>query len=356
MNRIICFAFVLSLVLSACGGTPPPAETEVPVLATEAPATEVQSTEAPALEPVTLTINESPLITQAPIFIADAEGYFAEQAITMEYVTFNRTEEALPLLITGDLDIYAGGINAGLFNALGQDDSIKVVADRGHIASSDPCTFQAILIRRDLYESGQVTSPAGLAGQPIGSATAGSSGFLLSTYLSKAGLTFDDVEMTTVPTAAYVDSFANKTLAAIVTPELHVTRLLVAGNAVILASAEDEFEFLQTSVLAYGKNLIADNPEVGRRFMIAYLKGVAQYNEGKTPRNLEILSERMGEPVENLAAACWVSINSDGAIDFSGVEGFQLWSVAQGDLDKAITEEQFMDPTFAAEAHNLLGK
>ena len=41
--------------------------------------------------------------------------------------------------------------------------------------------------------------------------------------------------------------------------------------------------------LYYGPAFLDKDPELGRRFMVAYLQGVKQYNEGKTERNLEIL-------------------------------------------------------------------
>ena len=63
---------------------------------------------------VSLKINSSPLTSFAPIFIAEAEGYFTEFGLKMEYVTFNKSTDAVPLVITGDLDVFAGSINAAI--------------------------------------------------------------------------------------------------------------------------------------------------------------------------------------------------------------------------------------------------
>ncbi len=110
----------------------------------------------------------------------------------------------------------------------------------------------------------------------------------------------------------------------------------------------------QLSVMVFGKNLLVDNREAGARFLAAYLKGVQQYNEGKTDRNLQIIAEATGESIEMLKAACWVPIREDGSIDFSGVDAFQQWSIEQKQLDKPVTEEQFWDPSFLAAAMKLL--
>ena len=107
-------------------------------------------------------------------------------------------------------------------------------------------------------------------------------------------------------------------------------------------------------VLAFGKRLLVDEPELGARFMAAYLKGIAQYNEGKTDRNVEIIAQSTSESVEVLKNACWIAIPSDGKINFPAVETFQEWSVSQGQLETPVTEDQFWDPGVLDMAFELL--
>ena len=302
-------------------------------------------------ETITLKINSSTLTSYAPIFIAESEGYFADAGIQMDYTKFNRTTEAVPLIITGDLDIYAGSLNTGLLNILGQEDNVKVVADRGHVASDDSCAYIGIMFRKDLYDSGEFTRPADLAGRTIAPSKNGPSGYLISLYLARAGLTFDDVTITDLPTSSYIDAMVNGTLDAVSTPELNVSRLLNSGNAVLGVNGATEYGSLQTSVLVFGKNLLVDNREAGIRFLTAYLRGVQQYNEGKTDRNVEIMVENTGESAETLRSACWVTINSDGSIDFdASVSKYQQWNIEQRYLDSPVTEEQFWDPSLLENA------
>jgi len=359
--KVLSISILLSVILlSACGEKPILVTAPEPaVINTESPTELPVSSEPAAPKPVkydevTLTMNKSSLTSFAPIFIAEAEGYFAEYGIKMEYVTFNKVTDAIPLVVTGDLDMYAGSVSAGLLNVLRQEDNIKVVADRGHIAPGDECTYHGLLVRKDLYDSGEITNAADLTGQSIASSTAGASGYILSTYLAEAGLNFDDVILNDIPTAGYIDAFANKSVSVIVVPELHLTRLITAGHAVLLARAEDLIGTIQLSVLAFGKNLIVDHPDVAARFLAAYLKGAQRYQEGKTERNLQIMSEATGESIEMLQAACWLPIRADGSIDFAGIEGFQQWSIDQEQLEAPVTEEQFWDPSFLAAAHILL--
>jgi NitT/TauT family transport system substrate-binding protein len=352
----IATMILLSIVfISACGS----ATTPVSIQETSVSNTETISLSPATPEPtkypeVTLKINSSPLTSFAPIFIAEAEGYFAEFGLKMDYLTFNKSTDAVPLMITGDLDVFAGSINAGILNVLRQENNVKLVADKGHITSGDNCTYLGLLVRKDLYESGKITGPADLARQTIASTSTGTSGYLLSSYLAQAGLTFDDVVLNDIPTAGYLDAFANKSVAVIVTPELHLSRILNGGNAVLLAGGESLVRAEQLGFIAFGKNLLVDHPDVGARFLAAYLKGVRQYNEGKTERNLQIMADATGETIDTLRSACWAPINSDGSIDFSGVAGFQQWSISQGQLEAPVTEEQAYDPRFLTAAQALL--
>jgi NitT/TauT family transport system substrate-binding protein len=357
MKNVVYSLMLIAVLLSACSGAATPTVNQSPTASqssTAATLPDATPTTSTKYEMVTVKINSSPVPTFAPIFIADAEGYFAEYGIKVDYVTFNKSNDALPLLISGDLDVYASSIDVGLLNALGQEKNIKVVADRGHIAPGDSCTYLGIMVRKDLYDNGVITKPADLKGQIIGASSSGTTAYLLSDYLQQAGLTVKDVVVNNVPTAGYIDAFNNKSVAAIVAPELWVTRLVAAGNAVVLAGAQDVVGKTQLSIMAFGKSLLVDHPDVGARFMAAYLKGVQQYNLGKTDQNLQIVSDATKISTSDLKTSCWIPINADGSIDFSGVDNFQKWSIAQGQLDKPITEDQFWDPSFLTAAQKLL--
>ena len=111
----------------------------------------------------------------------------------------------------------------------------------------------------------------------------------------------------------------------------------------------------QHSVVAFGPRLLGKDRDVGRRFLVAYLQGVRQYNLGKTERNLDLLAAETGVDRELLRAACWPSIRGDGKIDVASVLEFQKWAVRRGALDAVVPAERFWDPSFAVEAGRILG-
>ncbi len=330
-NIKISVLFITLFLVTACGSTRP-------------------------TELTTIRINGSPNLTHAPIFIADQEGYFAEYGIQLEMVDFNRTGEAIPLVISGDLDVLAGGVTTGVLNTLRGDPNFKVVADRGVFTSDMGCSFLGILVRKDLYDDGIVRGPEDFQGMKVVTSKASPSELLMDHYLSPAGLSIDDIVISDVPKSSYIDAMKNKSVDIIVTLELTLSQVLGEGDSVLLVGIEEVVGDFQSSVIAYGKNLLKNDPDLGARFLAGYLKGVEQYNLGKTDRNLEILSEAIGQEIELLESACWLPMNSDGLVDFNGVVPFMNWSIENGYLEEPITEEEFFEPSILEAAKELLNQ
>ena len=123
----------------------------------------------------------------------------------------------------------------------------------------------------------------------------------------------------------------------------------------MLTGIEDVIGDYQSSAIIFGKRFLVDDPDLGARFLAAYMKGVEQYNQGKTERNLEIISEVSEMDIEVLRNACWIPISQDGVPNYSGLEEIMEWAVETGYLEEAVTEEQFFDPSFLEAAKALLG-
>lgn len=355
-TRLISTAILLSvLFLSACGGAATPVSTQVPTAIVMDTVAAPTATPGPVhYDEFTLNITMSNKLSYAPILIAEQEGYFKEFGIKLNYVNFTQASEALALLVAGTTDIYAGTLNIGFLNVLSGTEDLRAVADRGHVEPGSKCTYQAILVRKDLFNGGEITSPADLAGQTISFSTGGPAAFILSSYMAQAGLTFKDIKTTNLNPLSEMEAYANKSIAVGITAEPDLTRVLNAGDTVVLAKAEEVVGLFESGFVAFGKTLRIDHPDVGARFMAAYLKGVRQYNEGKTERNLQILAEATGETLDMLKTACWPAINNDGMIDFSGVAPFQQWAVDQSQLEKSVTADQFFDPSFVIAGQKLL--
>jgi NitT/TauT family transport system substrate-binding protein len=133
------------------------------------------------------------------------------------------------------------------------------------------------------------------------------------------------------------------------------TRHVRTGNAVLWMPYNELVPGEQHVTVVYGPSLLHTNPDAGRRFMVAYLRGVRQYSEGKTERNLEIMAEFSGLDEEFLQAACWYDFYDDGHVNVKSLLDFQQWAVEKGYLDSVVPPDQFYDPSFIDYASQVLG-
>ena len=296
----------------------------------------------------------APYLSFAPFFIAQEEGYFADQGLQIEFVKMKTSAEAIPALAQGELDVAAGTIKTGTLNAMARGAKIKVVADKGYIAPTG-CTSTALMARRALAEAGELDGPAELQGRRIAIEPPTLEGYYVEKLLNTAGLTLDDVETVDIPTPAELEALEKGTIDLTGTSEPWVTRILQAGHGVIWMPAQEVIPDLQWALIAYGPTLLDDNPDAGRRFMVAYLKAVRQYNQGKTERNLELLAEFTGLEQELLTQACWLQFRHNGEINVQSVLDFQAWALEKGFLDRVVTEDQFWDSSFIEHANEVLG-
>jgi NitT/TauT family transport system substrate-binding protein len=323
---------LLAIFLPACGGAAVPDDA--------------------AQEPIQIKVQNIPLISLAPLHIAAAEGYFEEQNLEVEFIEFNRSSEAIPLLAAGKLDVMAGSISPGLINAILREQNIKIVAAKGHVEPGG-CSYMALL--KSTAHLDELSDPGDLAGKPIRTGATGATAYIFDQALLPYGMYIEDTEVINLGQPVTGQALGDGSLYAALLGEPHLTQSILNGQAVIWYGADELTPDLVFGVITFGPTILEDNPEVGQRFMVAYLKGVRQYNEGKTERNLEILQESTGLEYEVLQQICLPPIREDGYIDFTlGLEPFLQWSLEKGQTEGMVTAAQVIDTSFIEYANEYL--
>jgi len=311
---------------------------------------EAQQTSAP----VTLKVVLFPFLSNAPFFIAEEEGYFAEQGLRIEYVKIKEAV-AIQALARGQVDVWGGLISTGALNAMHRGANIRFVADKGHFTPEGCPTF-GLVARKALVEAGQLNKPAQLKGRNVAWFRASFEEYFLEKVLKKDGLTLEDVKKITIPPPADPGAMAKGSLDLTVTNEPWVTRLVQAGFGVLWLPVQQVIPDFQFGLMLYGPNLLEKTPEAGQRFMVAYLKGARQYNQGKTARNLEILAKHTGLKKDLISKVCWAQVRNDGRINVQSINEFQDWAMTKGYLDRPVTTERFMETSYIEYANKVLNK
>jgi NitT/TauT family transport system substrate-binding protein len=84
--------------------------------------------------------------------------------------------------------------------------------------------------------------------------------------------------------------------------------------------------------------------------MVAFLRGVRAFNQGKTARNLEIIRRHTTLDEALLRDACWPVVDPDGRVNVDSILEFQSWAVDRGLLDRELTRTEIAAPRFAEAA------
>jgi ABC-type nitrate/sulfonate/bicarbonate transport system substrate-binding protein len=115
--------------------------------------------------PIKLKVQLLPYLSYAPLYIAQEEGYFAEQGLEVEFQKL-QGGTAFVALVSGDIDVAASFLTSNVLGAISKGETVKVVADKGYIAPSG-CTANGLLARKDLVASGALNEVKGLVGRTV---------------------------------------------------------------------------------------------------------------------------------------------------------------------------------------------
>lgn len=331
---IIALVLVVLAAFTACVSQTPTA----PVVPT-----------APSLTAV--KVGYLPLVSNAPLYIAEEEGYFARQGIKLELVKFQNGAATIPALVNGDIAAGGATISPALVNVITQGSHVRIVADKGRNSPGHSCNVSGIMVRRDLFENGSVTKVSDLKGRKITSAEGQE--YRLFRFLNMGNLTPDDVELVTMDMASGVAALKNGAVDGIDTTEPFVTQLLDGRAAVMLVPTEESTPDFPTP-LYYGPAFLDRDPELGRRFMVAYLEGVRQYNLGKTERNIGILANYTGLSRDLLQRSCWVPIAPDGDLPERPVREYVDWMYEKKMVSENPGDDRLFDMSYVSYANGIL--
>ncbi len=282
-------------------------------------------------------VSFNPHLSWGPLMIAQAEGFFRDEGVEVEFVSALRSEESLVALVTGDIDVRPGPLHAGFLSALAQGAKVRIAAGQGHLAG-DGCTYYGIVLRPGLDPSRAPTIARMRASQD------GATRYVVSRMLEKHDVNLDAIETIRLPEAVMAMSLQSGAIDAVAVSEPALTRVAKIGT-LWLAGQEARPDF-QWGVLAFGERLLLRERETGIRFLRGYQRGVARYREGKTERNVTIIAEATGESPDITREACWPSFSADSRVNWESIRDFQDWANGQGLMEHTLTLDQAWDSTF----------
>jgi NitT/TauT family transport system substrate-binding protein len=223
-----------------------------------------------------------------------------------------------------------------------------------HLLDTSECVSMAFVVNEQMVKSGKLRSAKDLAGKVIASDRTLSASYIYDLLLAKDGLSLDDVTLVDVPNPAKPEGLRRGTIDLSLLAEPQLSLAIEEGGLVSWIPAYDVLPNTPYTYMLYGPSLLEQRPEVGKRFMTAYLRGVAQYRQGKTPRNIEILAKVTTLTPDFLRRVCWPPAEPFGAVRKEYFSNLQAWYMSQQIVDKQLPTEEVWDSRFVDYATEIL--
>lgn len=302
--RLLVALALAAMLLPACAAPaapPAPSSGAPPAAATAAPPSAAAPSVAPAATAagaaaapaapaapavalptspvVDLDVGVLPLALFGAVFVANDKGFFREAGLNVNLQPFGSVLESLPALAQGRLHIAGGASSAAFYNAFSRQTDTLIVADLASAGKTEKSIgYNSLVVRKDLWDSGVIRGPQDLVGRKVYViATEGGSQLQVIRWLRANGI---DERLVEFEGMQFPDMFAamkNRAIELASTTEPFVTQGVNDGTHVVLATQEEMYPTTQILFLMYAKNIDSLGPQVGTRFMTAYLRGARAY-------------------------------------------------------------------------------
>ncbi len=301
-------------------------------------------------------------VSDSGLLIAREKGYFQEQNLDVEYVQFASGNDMVAPLGTGQLDVGGGSPGVALHNALARGVDIKIVADKGSTPKGQG--FEAVIVRKDLWDAG-VRTPADFKGRraSVSSLGGNTAETALANALRPAGIKPRQLDLIALAHPDAVAALAGKSVDLAVTIEPYVTKIVEDGVGVIYKRTDEVTPGHQIAVILYSGVFVKNNPDAATRFMMAYLKGVRDYNDAFIKNDVK----KKAEVISILTKATAVKdaalyqkmpvpgLNPNGEVNKPSMVDDQEYYIDAGLQKERVDMDKLVDPAWAKAAVEKLG-
>ena len=281
-----------------------------------------------------LRVGLLPILDVLPMYVADAEGFFKEQKVDVEFVLFASALERDSAFQTGQID---AELNDLVSTALLNKDAERAKVVR---LAFKPTSKLAMLSIFAAPTSSRIGSAIDLKGIQI--AVSGNTVIEYTTdkLLRSAGLAPSDIkttEVTKIPVR--VEMLLKGQIEAATLPEPFASLAAQQGAKLVVDDRKDK---VSQSVVTFQQEVISKNPEGVRRFLAAYEKGVEAIAE-KPDAYRALLIEKAKVPEALQATFVRPEYPRAGVSSREDVESVVEWMVGKGLLSKKLSYEQMVN-------------
>lgn len=355
-SLLLAILLLFAMAAAGCGGKGPtalPAPTPTPEKTAEGDFT-------PLEKPAKVIIAEDGAASGAGFYIADQKGYFKQYNIQVEFASFANSDDMLPALAAGQIDVAGGISSASFFNAMAQGIDVKMIADKGHNLKGK--SYFTFVIGKD--QVGKIKDYPDFKGKRIAVSTQNAvDDYIFQQMLNHAGLKRSDVQFVLIPDFAnMLASMQNHSIDAALQIEPLITKGEAEGIHVKFKDATDYAPKAQIAMVLASPQFVTDRRDVAVRFMAAYLKALRDYNDAfvKGKGNQEEIIDIMTRYTALKDKALWRKVNvtgldPNGKMFIDDIKAQYEWYRSNSAIIGNVDISKAVDPSLAEEAVKVIG-
>lgn len=298
------------------------------------------------------------LTSHAPTIIAAAKGYFADQGIEAVFVSFQAAQPMAVAIASGDVDFGVTAISGGLIS-LADKGVIKVIG--GALSETPDVEGQKILVSKAAYDEG-VTTPAKLKGRSFGITTTGSSfHYMAHKIAQKEGFSDSDLHLKPMQKVPAV-------IAALKTGQIDAWSIvpniadgLTKGPDVVeIGKISDYIPDYQVTTVFTSTANVKNKPDLVKRFLEAYSKGVDDYNAALVDKTMNaadttaivemihkyVYNDQPIEKADPRIRAGAMRINANAKLNLESVKDQLDWFKSEKMVPADVTMDKLVDSSF----------
>jgi NitT/TauT family transport system substrate-binding protein len=283
----------------------------------------------------TVKIGYLPSDHDAALFVADAQGKFAEKNITTELVQFNNGGDLMTAMASGEVQVGYVGI-APVLSSVAKGVPVKVI-------SSAQTEGSGIVVTQD---SG-INSAADLKGKSI--ATPGEASIqhvLLSYYLKQNGMSIDDLNVSAMKVPSMNDALKTKQIDGIITFQPYVSIAANDSGNKVLADSKVILPNHPCCVVVASDDFIKNHEDTAKDIVAIHNESTKFINEniknGSADKVVQLLPKDIVSDAD-LEALSLESFPFISGIDNSfkaDVDAFQKLEVDIGILNSTVSHDK----------------
>ena len=242
--------------------------------------------------------------SSGPVFLALERGYFKDANIEVELAVFQDAPSVAAATASGKVTFGVSALTAATYN-LGAAGQLVILA--GQSQEKKGFSGNQILVTKAAYERG-LDSIEKLMPEPFGLTRTGSpSHYMLGQLANAKGFAIGDLEIVALQTLPNLVAALKSDAVtwAIIAPPI-ATDLTGSGAVVSLGPYSDYGSYQFGGVVA-ATNLVTAQPDLVRRFLSAYLKGLEAYSS----INLEPTSQAANEAAKSVGRYVYPDLDAD---------------------------------------------